>query len=901
MEVVGAEQQIQWEREEDEREDELHMRRHRRRSSVDVCDVITGDAIQTGAEDKEKDENEGNKSNHELPVSENGESNIEFPLPENVVENGEFTDDLFFTKDCKSKGMLFAPENGESKDKLSVLEDGKSKENLSIPDHCESRDMLFVPENGESKDELSVPGNGHVHISTVSCRYQLNTGDASLSDIKILPPEKSGEDLEITQVSTETTTNGVDTEVPKEGDEELKDFDVERVMKEQNAYDLFCPNCKSCITKRVILRKRKRSIKIVEDGKCTKPEIVDDISGLSVCNQSHTLDSDPAPLPDNRDPEPEVFRCLACFTFFIPTGSGFKLFNVFGDKREKEILQNREQTSAVKKNWLSSLFSSSREEMLVDKDVEASSVATSEREIGTSQSPLVVSSSPKDPEVTGKDVANRGETSDEVQKEVSALPGNGSLPNDQGNPLQSPLVVSSSLKNPEVTAKNEENRGEKSYEVRKEVAEALPGKGASPNEVSGENTIVKPQQDGLKFLVPSSKEASATKKSQPDQKLNTTIGKKGTDDKDSLFPKAVSVYGESEKNKKVDANADFPYQNGQTIGFKQAMPTQSAIEVRNVEVTFNESSHAYGFPHNTGSTKVDIHIENTPKANADAFSPSLTTPLLLPDKQVNTTKDMVGVPDTASAGGDTIITIMNNTQTTTSQPTQNIIATIGTGDPGLTESIEERGFRGVEVIKSIVYGGLVESITSLGVLSSAAGSDTAIINIVALALANLIGGLFVICHHLWELKNDDHGVIYSRETENTPNQGTQRLDKYREILGRRENFLLHATVAIISYIIFGLIPPVIYGFSFRESSDRFFKLIAGAVASLLCITVLAVAKAYVQSPPKSYIKTVFYYIALGFTASSASYVAGDMINKLIQKLGWISSGVDLSVTNWSSY
>lgn len=33
------------------------------------------------------------------------------------------------------------------------------------------------------------------------------------------------------------------------------------------------------------------------------------------------------------------------------------------------------------------------------------------------------------------------------------------------------------------------------------------------------------------------------------------------------------------------------------------------------------------------------------------------------------------------------------------------------------------GIQGVEIIKSIVYGGLVESVTSLGVVSSAASSN----------------------------------------------------------------------------------------------------------------------------------------------------------------------------------
>ncbi|CBI29527.3 unnamed protein product, partial [Vitis vinifera] len=53
-----------------------------------------------------------------------------------------------------------------------------------------------------------------------------------------------------------------------------------------------------------------------------------------------------------------------------------------------------------------------------------------------------------------------------------------------------------------------------------------------------------------------------------------------------------------------------------------------------------------------------------------------------------------------------------------------------------------------EILKSIVYGGLIESITSLSIVTSAAGADATTLNILALGLANLIGGLFVIGHNV---------------------------------------------------------------------------------------------------------------------------------------------------------
>ncbi|GAB2224467.1 hypothetical protein Droror1_Dr00005228 [Drosera rotundifolia] len=38
------------------------------------------------------------------------------------------------------------------------------------------------------------------------------------------------------------------------------ELDVERVLQKHETHDLFCPNCNSCITSRVILRRRKPKI-----------------------------------------------------------------------------------------------------------------------------------------------------------------------------------------------------------------------------------------------------------------------------------------------------------------------------------------------------------------------------------------------------------------------------------------------------------------------------------------------------------------------------------------------------------------------------------------------------------------------------------------------------------------
>ncbi|KAA8543510.1 hypothetical protein F0562_020995 [Nyssa sinensis] len=227
-------------------------------------------------------------------------------------------------------------------------------------------------------------------------------------------------------------------------------------------------------------------------------------------------------------------------------------------------------------------------------------------------------------------------------------------------------------------------------------------------------------------------------------------------------------------------------------------------------------------------------------------------------------------------------------------------------DPARSTTIREpKVSKTLDILKSIVYGGLMESIASLSIVSSAAAADATTLNIVALGLANLIGGLFIIGNNIWELKSDYPG--------DTSSERNEQADRYRELLGRRENFLRHVTVAMLSFLVFGLIPPVTYAFSFRKSDDRDLKLLVVAAVSLLCIAILAFGKAHIRKPPKfyMYIKTILYYISTAIAVSGVSYVVGDLIQKLMQKLGWFEStsvAVTLSLPEmgsvnpaWGSY
>ncbi|CAH1423490.1 unnamed protein product [Lactuca virosa] len=97
-------------------------------------------------------------------------------------------------------------------------------------------------------------------------------------------PEISFEEVDKTESS--------EIEVIKDVEDE---FDVETVIKKQETHNLFCPNCNSCITKRVILRKRKRKIPVPgEIAKRNNPE-------TSNPSEVNLVSDDIQPLISNED------------------------------------------------------------------------------------------------------------------------------------------------------------------------------------------------------------------------------------------------------------------------------------------------------------------------------------------------------------------------------------------------------------------------------------------------------------------------------------------------------------------------------------------------------------------------------------------------------------------------
>ncbi|WRX19205.1 hypothetical protein QQP08_011692 [Theobroma cacao] len=545
-------------------------------------------------------------------------------------------------------------------------------------------------------------------------------------------------------------------------EEDLMELDVERVLEKQNTHDLYCPNCNSCITRRVILHRRKPKISNIRH----KPKHVKKLTPIPISvvdgrggnspkiysNDSPTL----APGVQNNSTEQEAFSCLSCFSLFIPIGNGcFKIFQFFGRGKQNENTQNPQEINQSE----------------------------------NTQSPQ---------EISQKDIANS----------PKGISQNGKTESPQ---KLSHIEDTQNTRNPPMISQSENTQ--------------------SPQKINGNEITHSPQN------------INQNERKQSPQNI----------------PKArtswiFSVFAFHKGKATVDKAGHASSVQG------AAVPTLS------VSVTSGKHvDDAIIKPKVPGKSNIFSSTKSPlfGKVKAKSREKKLDAGMLNRNSGDNEIEDIEAGPLEPTCSSRT--EVGNSSQT----GNQN-----GCGDDDAGEAHEW------EILKSIVYGGLIESITSLGVVSSAAGAGADTLNVLALGLANLIGGLIIISHSLRELKNDKPpGASTEVNVE----------DRYQVVLGRRQNFVLHVTVAILSFLIFGLVPPIVYGFSFRKSDDKDLKLAAVAGASLVCIILLALGKGHVRKPHRAYFRTVSYYVALGFMASGISYVAGELIKKLLEKLGLFES------------
>ncbi|XP_028200797.1 membrane protein of ER body-like protein isoform X4 [Glycine soja] len=605
--------------------------------------------------------------------------------------------------------------------------------------------------------DQSVVQNSLCSEITNQCMKTVDDKLPSVTEISHLHNSSDIQATAVTNFPEETSTKEAPNLI-EEIDPQLEEFDVEAVLAKQETHDLFCPNCSSCITKRVILTKRKRNTK--KSGskpKRDKPENTHNLDNEAKCDELQTRGSSelpdssaqpeakqgvhanitpepgilsPEPSADNNQPheEPEVFRCLACLSFFIPSGKCFDRFRFDGANKSESArnlpsipasnLQNPSIPQGSNANWLISLFPWKKGSKTSDAPLEYSGTGSAEQPNST----LTSNDEPSSPEIGHS---------------------------------KGPLADTSDIKNVKPTSNINHGHG------------------------------------GMNSLMSSTNDLSSIQS-----------GTKGAGD---LMNGVQSV---------VQDSIDF-------------------------------------------SAKKQLLAENW---------------IISEGEKKNASVDII------RTGGDVILDV----------PAEDAIITeprtlVQNGEQPRDEVGEPQGW---EILKSIVYGGLIESITSLGIVSSAVSSGATPLNIIALGFANIIGGLFILGDNLIDLKKDNSGGDQTQ---------TNVQDRYQESLGRKENFLLHAVVAVLSFLIFGAIPLVIYGLLINKNYYTEVKLATVAATSIVCIILLAIGKVYTSKAPKSYIKTVLYYVTLAISASGVSYIAGNLIKDFLEKLNQPESGFAITM------
>jgi hypothetical protein len=170
-----------------------------------------------------------------------------------------------------------------------------------------------------------------------------------------------------------------------------------------------------------------------------------------------------------------------------------------------------------------------------------------------------------------------------------------------------------------------------------------------------------------------------------------------------------------------------------------------------------------------------------------------------------------------------------------------------------------------EYLKSVVYGGLDVSLISLGVVASAAGGDAKTRTVLAMGLANLIFGSISFFHKVIELHKEN------------PVQ-------FKETVG--QSFLLNGCLAFFSFLVFGSLPTLTFGFSFRQSNNHDYKMVATVVVSVISVMLLGCAKVFAKVTQRSYFATLSALIMTGVVAAVAGFYTGEYFSKLLAQFGF---------------
>lgn len=730
----------------------------------------------------------------------------------------------------------------------------------------ESKD--FLDKEGEavdyeSKDAELVKDEMVIQTMAKKIMTEVNENQPNVSESIMLNSlggfERAQDEAQLTDQWMRTLENSTSTGKVEE---------IVRVLKEQQSHDLLCPACGSCITKRVILRKRKRTSTVPFNRLIQEPE---DNAQAPLLEDTEQITEDQNDQPDishEDTDENEAYGCLACFSIFFrrdKENDSFYCLPFWNPWRDS--IKEPSRLAAGKE------FSNS----LSHQEKESPEVAAESTSYQTSTTATLATESTSYKTSTTATLATEStsyETSTTVTVATEGTSYKTSTTTTKG------LIVLSPLEN---------GGSQKTAYTCTEATYITQGM----NE-SGKSSELKEQspQDQLRELHLDDSARSHAKQEEQEH------AKTGAPSEDAFIilpdalPKDIRTSIQDEKIHEDSSTHDQESNNFSAVcrdeELQQDAEVQKDESYKNdymcscIPVSNQSVWSIWPFKERINDQLTEPLLpneeleENLPAVSDESIShgdkeSEVTLPLIPIGVESNSLLEKQDLAPLHSQNTEisTNVTVspvetaieverIDDAQTSDVVTTVPDLARITVAQLPATKIVSEW-----DILKSVVYGGLAVSLTSLGVVSSAAGGEAKTLMVIVMGLANVVAGLFIILNNILDL---DH----------------HHPDQFIETVGQR--FWFNGFVAIVSYLIFGSLPPITYAFSFRKSDDRLHKFIATSAVSLVCIILLALGKARVRR--QSYIRTVIFYIVTGFCCAVAGFFAGEYIKKLLEKWGF---------------
>jgi lysylphosphatidylglycerol synthetase-like protein (DUF2156 family) len=108
--------------------------------------------------------------------------------------------------------------------------------------------------------------------------------------------------------------------------------------------------------------------------------------------------------------------------------------------------------------------------------------------------------------------------------------------------------------------------------------------------------------------------------------------------------------------------------------------------------------------------------------------------------------------------------------------------------------------------------------------------------------------------------------------------------RFKETVG--QSFLLNGCLAFLSFLVFGSLPTLTFGFSFRQSNNHDYKMLATVVVSVISVVLLGCAKVFAKVTQQSYFATLSALIMTGVVAAVAGFYTGEYFSKLLAQFGF---------------